>query len=1176
MVVEFRLLGDVETRIDGRVIDVGHTRQRCVLVTLLIEANRAVSVDQLVDRVWADRVPQRARNAVSGYVSRLRQLLADAAEVQIMRQSAGYVLAVDPMTVDLHRFHHLIARAHSADADNAAALLEQALGLWRGEAFATLDTPWLNTVRETLEAHRLAAMLDRYDVALSRGQHAGVLADLSTTAAAHPLDERLTGQVILALYRCGRQAEALQRFEQVRVRLADELGVDPGLPLRRLHQQILTADPALAAPPTVTPPPLPTPPLPLPGAAAGPAPAEPREGATDPDAGPRDEPHGGTRTGPEAALVGRQSEMSTVRSKLAAITDVAAVLAIAGDPGIGKSRLLAELAGEAARAGRTVLAGRAAEFERDAPFGIFRNALEDHLKGLDSTRFATMAADEVRLLPNVFASVAFPGGAADAHLLAAERYRLHRAVRSLLEAVAGPAGLVLILDDLHWCDDGSAELLGHLLRHPPRARVLLALAYRPRQLSAQLHQVILGAVQRQVATVVDVRPLGFAESTTLLPANLSLARLRELYNASGGNPFYLEVLGRGSGHGEADDDAGAEAVPLSVRSALAGEFAALPAPHQRVAHAAAVAGDVFDPRLVAAVADAPVAAVLDAVDELSRRDLIRPSPVAGGFQFRHPLVRSAAYQHAQPGWRIAAHARAAEELTQRGSPPAERAGHIELAAAPGDLAAVEVLRTAALEALHATPGAAAHWLRSALRLLPQQPATTRMRLELLNIRAQALGITGHLVESRELLHEVLRMIPVGTDDRAALVTFMTMLEHLLGNHPAAIALLDAELSALRDQRGRAAGALLVAGVLGGLMQGQVEPKAIDVAIDVARGTGDRALLAAALGVSVVASHSVDVPSEKTTHWLDETVRLVDAMSDTDLAQRLDAGLFLGWSEAYLERFADAGQHLQRTLDIARRTGQSHLIGAMQLLASVVCYMRGDLRQALVGLDDALESAVLTGGKEAYGRILAYKSWVSVWSGDLADAQSLAEEAVGLTAGATDWQSGRAEAMLAFALHAAGDSEECLSILLKAGQGPELPTVRQVWKPQWYELLSAAASATGHLGDADGYATLAERLPAISNRPRRSGLIRLARVHPLLRTDPAAAARSAADAVDLFTRAGDRLSAAQAHLYVGLAHRDTGLTAEAEREFTRARRAFAACGARPEWLARATGIPLSAP
>jgi DNA-binding SARP family transcriptional activator len=184
MVVEFRLLGDVEACIDGRVVDVGPARQRCVLAVLLVEVNQTVSIDQLLDRVWGDHLPHRPRDTLYSYLSRLRRVLSAADEVEVVRQSGGYALAVDARAVDLHRFRYLVAQARAADDEQRATpLFEQALGLWRGEAFARLDTPWINACRDTVERERLAAELDRNDLALRHGQHSRLLPGLSTQAA---------------------------------------------------------------------------------------------------------------------------------------------------------------------------------------------------------------------------------------------------------------------------------------------------------------------------------------------------------------------------------------------------------------------------------------------------------------------------------------------------------------------------------------------------------------------------------------------------------------------------------------------------------------------------------------------------------------------------------------------------------------------------------------------------------------------------------------------------------------------------------------------------------------------------------------------------------------------------------------------------------------------------------
>ncbi|MGD0560790.1 MAG: BTAD domain-containing putative transcriptional regulator [Streptosporangiaceae bacterium] len=245
--VEFRLLGPVQVRAGGRLVNVGAARQRCVLAVLLLNANRPVSADQLVERVWGDGpLPDHPRKAAQVYVSLLRRALASVEGVAISRHSAGYLIDVDEQYVDAHEFRALIdqARAARQDAD-AMALFERALALWRGEALSTLDTPWINVARVTLDKERQAAERDLTDLQLREGRHGVLLARLSAWAEQHTLDERLAGQLMLALHRSGRQADALHHYRQLRERLADELGADPSHAIQRLHQQILTDDPAL-------------------------------------------------------------------------------------------------------------------------------------------------------------------------------------------------------------------------------------------------------------------------------------------------------------------------------------------------------------------------------------------------------------------------------------------------------------------------------------------------------------------------------------------------------------------------------------------------------------------------------------------------------------------------------------------------------------------------------------------------------------------------------------------------------------------------------------------------------------------------------------------------------------------------------------------------------------------
>ena len=311
------MLGSVEVEVDGAPIDVGPARQRSVLAVLLLDANRCVPADRIVERVWGNRrLPDRPRNAVQTYVSLLRRALGGIGQADLARQSSGYVLRVDEQRVDIHAFRTMVGAARSAgDGERAATLFSRALGLWRGDAFGVLDTPWLNSARTILDKERLAAERDLADIRLRHGQHGDLLAWLSEQAEEHPLDERLAGQLMLALHRSGRQADALRNYQRIREQLADELGTDPGHALRHLHHQILTDDPALAL---------------RTAGARGPAPAASLAGV------PRQLPAA------PRLFTGRSPELAMISDAVQAgdsPPDTTTVVAISGGGGIGKTWL---------------------------------------------------------------------------------------------------------------------------------------------------------------------------------------------------------------------------------------------------------------------------------------------------------------------------------------------------------------------------------------------------------------------------------------------------------------------------------------------------------------------------------------------------------------------------------------------------------------------------------------------------------------------------------------------------------------------------------------------------------------------------------------------------------------------------------------------------------------------
>lgn len=251
--MEFRLLGPVELWDAGQRHDLGSSKERCVLAILLWGLGKSVSADVLVDRLWDEHPPPKARNSLYSYVARLRSRLhqvARSGEVRLVSGSGSYTLEADPESVDLYRFRRLRAQAaaigDSGDDEQAALLLQEADKLWRGVALAGLRGSWADRTRASLAGERLAATLDRIAAELRRGRHAEILTEITDLVADHPFTETLVGHLMVALNRSGRPAEALQVYRRTREQLVRELGADPSQSLRDLHQRILLGDPELA------------------------------------------------------------------------------------------------------------------------------------------------------------------------------------------------------------------------------------------------------------------------------------------------------------------------------------------------------------------------------------------------------------------------------------------------------------------------------------------------------------------------------------------------------------------------------------------------------------------------------------------------------------------------------------------------------------------------------------------------------------------------------------------------------------------------------------------------------------------------------------------------------------------------------------------------------------------
>ena len=418
-----------------------------------------------------------------------------------------------------------------------------------------------------------------------------------------------------------------------------------------------------------------------------------------------------------SALVGRRDELAALAR---ALRDVerggARAVWLRGEPGIGKSRLLGALATQARESGALVLEGRAAELERELPFALLVDALEPLVRAEGSQGLRGLEPGQLRELAGVLPAV---GALAEVEAAPAsgERHRVARAVRALLERLAAERPLALLVDDVQWADPASADVLALLLHRPAGGGVLLGLAARAGR-APRLEAALADAVRGGTGVLLELGPLPLEAAASLLPDTGPSARER-LYRESGGNPFYLVELARAPEFGAVGGAApGLAGVPRAVQAALAGELAVLPEEARRVLEGAAVAGDPFEVELAAAAAGVEEEVALAALDELLAAELVRPTSQPRRFGFRHPLVRRAVYEGSGGGWRLSAHARAAEALATRGATPAQRAHHVERAARPGDLTAVELLVAAAEETAAVAPATAAGWWEAALRLLP--------------------------------------------------------------------------------------------------------------------------------------------------------------------------------------------------------------------------------------------------------------------------------------------------------------------------------------------------------------------------------------------------------------------------------------------------------------------------
>jgi DNA-binding SARP family transcriptional activator len=655
--VEFRLLGSLEVMIDGASVDVGGTQPRTVLAMLLVAGGRTVPAESIIEALWGHEPPDSAAGTLQSYVSRLRRVLVpggtrgEAAKV-LAWDPPGYKLVVGAKALDAHRFEALADQGRglllAGDPEGARAVLADALGLWRGPAlleFAHLDFAWGFAAK--LEERRLVATEDRIDADLRLGRHAAVVGELGELVAAHPLREQLRHHLALALYRSGRQAEALRILDDARRTLRDQLGIDPGRPLVELETAILNHEPALdlADDASAT----------VPRAAAGadtvpsPRPAvSPGNGSAP--AAPAAEPLAGTpAAGSPGAprLVGRDVELRQVLLALDEARTATRVVLVEGEPGIGKTRLVEEAATAAAARGAAVLWGRAFEGGAAPAFWPWLPPLRSLVGRLG--RDAELAPQLASL---AVATSNDDAAGADAVLVTDRtRFALFDAVTGLIAQSSEDQQLMLVLDDLQWADPASLQLLTFVARQLVDRPVLLVCTVRELEVGRNDAVVEASAALSRAPGARRIFLRGLSDRATAELVEVASGRPVDTHVAAAiqeraeGNPFFatelvrLVVAERGGVGGVGAVSPGGD-VPSGVRDVVRCRIALLPEATVAMLQVAAVIGRDVDIDLLTAASGDPMDTVLDAIEPAVVHRLLAPVPERPAtFRFSHALVR---------------------------------------------------------------------------------------------------------------------------------------------------------------------------------------------------------------------------------------------------------------------------------------------------------------------------------------------------------------------------------------------------------------------------------------------------------------------------------------------------------------------------------------------------------
>ncbi|MFI0444705.1 BTAD domain-containing putative transcriptional regulator [Actinomadura sp. 6N118] len=745
-----RVLGPFVASVNGAPADLGGPRQRAVLARLAAAHGQMVPADRLIDELWPGEAPPRAAAGLQSFVSHLRRALEPGrpprtpAEV-LVTSPPGYALRLPTANVDAWRFDTLVDEAGEllAADDPATARLraEAALGEWRGPAYAEFaELSWAVTEAGRLDERHRLAVERRAEAMLRLAAAIEAVPDLEAHASANPLREEAWRLLALALYRAGRQGDALGALRRARKTLADELGVDPGPALRRLEADILAQAPELDPQPAPRPQ-TPIPPTPLRTTQPRTTPPETMPFKTAPPVLRLvPEPAGETPAG--TLFVGRADELERLAT---AAQDSAAgrctVALVSGEAGMGKTSLIERFGDTLGGDGWTCAWGSAPE-TGGAPAAWPWAELLRELAAVDPPE-----AELARTLGPLLGD-AVTGLGADA---TTGRFRLHLAVAGYLGALSDKAPLLLVLDDLHWADDETLALLTGL---PARLRsrpVLMVATFRQTETSDRL-AAALAALARQEPLRIELAGLA-SDEVAMLVRDVCVTEVGEadvagIAERTGGNPFFtretarlLDVEG---------PSAATRGIPAGVGDVLRRHIARLPEDAQSILRNAAVVGRDVDLAVLTEISGGDEDAVIEAVEAGLAGGLI-VEPAAGRIRFGHALIRDTLYDELSRIRRTRIHGRVAAAQERRRPDEIAALAHHFLAAGDDPAKAARYARLAAkaAEARFAHGTAAELLVQAADLLRAQGPESMRDLLETEVAAIHASALAGLVVAARE-------------------------------------------------------------------------------------------------------------------------------------------------------------------------------------------------------------------------------------------------------------------------------------------------------------------------------------------------------------------------------------------------------------------------------------------